>query len=188
MADELKNRKVAILVTDGFEEVELNKPRKALEDAGAQTKIVSPKTDSIKAWNHTDWGEKYSVDIPLSNANSNKFDALLLPGGVMNGDHLREQKDAVQFAGDFLESGKPTAVICHGSWTLIETGKLKGRKMTSYPSLKTDLENAGVEWVNEEVVTDRGLVSSRKPDDIPAFNSKMIEEFREGVHEKAAAL
>ncbi|HET6528151.1 MAG TPA: type 1 glutamine amidotransferase domain-containing protein [Balneolaceae bacterium] len=188
MADELKNKKVAILVTDGFEEVELTKPRQALEEAGAKTQIVSPKSGSIKAWNHTEWGEKYEVDTPLSETNAGEFDALLLPGGVINGDHLRTDDDAVQFASRFMESGKPVAVICHGPWILIETGKVKGKKMTSYPSLKTDLENAGAHWVNEEVVTDNGLVSSRKPDDIPAFNKKMIEEIREGVHERAAAM
>jgi protease I len=188
MTEELKNKKVAILVTDGFEEVELTKPRKALEEAGVQTQIVSPKTGSIKAWNHTEWGDKYEVDMPLSETNAGEFDALLLPGGVINADHLRMDDQAVQFTSRFMESGKPVAVICHGPWILIETGKLKGKKMTSYPSLKTDLENAGVQWVNEEVVTDHGLVSSRKPDDIPAFNKKMIEEIREGVHERAAAM
>lgn len=187
MADELKNKKVAILVADGFEEVELTEPRKALEEAGAETQIVSPNSGSLKAWNHTDWGGSYEVDMTLEDANSDEYDALLLPGGVINPDKLRMNDKAVSFTDSFMESGKPIAAICHGPWTLIETEKLKGRKMTSYQSIKSDLKNAGADWVDEAVVVDQGLTTSRNPDDIPAFNAKMIEEFREGVHKKAAA-
>lgn len=187
MADELKNKKVAILVAEGFEEVELTKPREALKKAGAETQLISPKPGSVKAWNHTHWGDSYDVDLSLDEANAEEFDALLLPGGVLNPDQLRMNDKAVDFVNSFMDRGKPIAAICHGPWTLIETGKLRGRKMTSYPSLRTDLKNAGVNWVDEEVVVDQGLTTSRNPDDIPAFNSKMIEEFGEGIHKEAAA-
>lgn len=183
---ELENMKVAILATEGFEEVELAEPRKALHRSGAETFLISPKSDSITAWDHTHWSDQYDVDVTLDEADPNDYDALLLPGGVLNPDKLRMDERAVNFVNSFMDSGKPIAAICHGPWTLIETGKLKGRKMTSYPSLKTDLKNAGVNWVDEEVVTDRGLVTSRNTDDIPAFIEKMIEEFREGVHQKMA--
>ncbi|MDB6033693.1 MAG: glutamine amidotransferase [Verrucomicrobiales bacterium] len=182
MADELKGKKVAILVENGFEEVEMTEPRKALDQAGAQTVLVSPVQGEVKAWAHTEWGGRYKVDQPLEQASPEKFDALLLPGGVLNPDKLRINDKAVQFVKSFYNSGKPIAAICHGPWTLINAGGVQGHRMTSYPSIRLDLENAGAEWVDEEVVTDHGLVTSRKPDDIPAFNKKMIEEFREGVH------
>lgn len=182
MNSELNDKRVAIITTDGVEEVELVEPRKALEEAGARTAIVSPKTDKIKAWDRKEWGNEYEVDLSLDEAKSEDFDCLMVPGGVMNPDKLRMDDRAVQFVKDFLNTGKPIAAICHGPQVLIETGDLKGRKMTSYPALKTDLKNAGVEWVDQEVVVDRGLTTSRSPDDIPAFNRKMIEEFREGVH------
>jgi protease I len=182
MADELKGKKVAILVENGFEEVEMTEPRKALDQAGAQTVLVSPVQGEMKAWAHTEWGGRYKVDQPLEQASPENFDALLLPGGVLNRDKLRINDKAVQFVKSFYDSGKPIAAICHGPWTLINAGGVQGHRMTSYPSIRLDLENAGAEWVDEEVVTDHGLVTSRKPDDIPAFNKKMIEEFREGVH------
>uniref|UniRef100_UPI003B3A601B type 1 glutamine amidotransferase domain-containing protein n=1 Tax=Siphonobacter sp. TaxID=1869184 RepID=UPI003B3A601B len=178
-------KKVAILVTDGFEQVELTEPQQALIDAGADTKIISPKDKEVKGWNHTDWGDTFNVDVPLSQANPEDYDALLLPGGVMNPDSLRMETDAVAFVEHFFESGKPVAAICHAPIMLIEADVVEGRKLTSYPSLKTDLINAGAEWVDEEVVTDNGLVTSRKPDDIPAFNAKMIEEIAEGQHAPA---
>lgn len=182
MDTKLDGKKVAILVTDGFEEVELASPKEALEDAGAETYIVSPAEKKVRAWDETDWGSKYKVDVPLKDANAADYDALVLPGGVMNPDHLRLEPKAIQFIREFFDAGKPVAAICHGPWTLIDAGVAKGRRMTSYPSLKTDLKNAGVDWVDEEVVVDNGLVTSRKPADLPAFNRKMIEEFEEGVH------
>ncbi|WP_242926491.1 type 1 glutamine amidotransferase domain-containing protein [Pontibacter vulgaris] len=184
MANKLEGKKIAILVEEGFEQVELTEPRKALEAEGAQTHIISTKSGEIKSWNHTDWGDKYKVDKTLDSVNASDYNALLLPGGVMNPDKLRVNKDAVAFVNKFMEDGKPVAAICHAPWTLIETGKLKGKKITSYHTLKTDLKNAGADWVDEEVVVDNGLVTSRKPDDIPAFNRKMIEEFAEGRHDR----
>jgi protease I len=180
----LSGKKVAILVADGFEQVELTEPKQALERAGAQTKIVSPAQGKVKGWQHTEWGDQFSVDVPLAQARADDYDALLLPGGVMNPDKLRANKQAVQFVKAFVDAGKPIAAICHGPWTLIEAGAVSGRTITSYPSLQTDLRNAGANWVDQEVVTDQGLVTSRKPDDIPAFNRKMIEEFAEGRHER----
>ena len=182
MAKDIKNLKVAILVAEGFEQKELVEPRKALDDAGAKTQIVSPAEGEVEGWNHFDKGEKFPVDLPLAEANEGDFDALLLPGGVANPDQLRMNSEAVEFIRGFFDTGKPVAVICHGPWTLIEADVVRGRMITSWPSLKTDLRNAGAEWVDEEVVVDNGLVSSRKPDDIPAFNKKMIEEFGEGYH------
>jgi protease I len=187
MSDSLKNKRVAILATDGFEYVELVEPKKALEEAGARTEVVSPKTGQIKGWNHTDWGDSVQVDVPLKSANSNNYDALLLPGGVMNPDHLRQDVAAVQFVKGFFEAQKPVAAICHGPWMLVEAGVVRGRKVTSWPSLQTDIRNAGGEWVDREVVTDHGLVTSRKPADIPAFNKKIIEEFAEGKHKAQRA-
>ncbi|MHC2990691.1 glutamine amidotransferase [Pontibacter sp. HJ8] len=184
MANELKGKKIAILVTDGFEQVELTEPQKALEAAGAETHLIAPKEGEVKGWNHTDWGEKFKVDRKLSSVQAEDYHALLLPGGVMNPDKLRGDKEAVAFVSHFMEVNKPVAAICHGPWTLIETGKVKGRKMTSYHTLKTDLRNAGADWVDQEVVVDKGLVTSRNPDDIPAFNKKMIEEFAEGRHDR----
>jgi protease I len=183
MSDKLKNKKVAILATDGFEYVELIEPRKALEEAGAKTEVVSPKDGKIKGWNKTDWGDSVSVDVPLQSAIPNQYDALLLPGGVMNPDHLRQEPAAVQFVKAFFEAHKPVAAICHGPWMLVEADVVRGRKLTSWPSLKTDIRNAGGEWTDQEVVTDHGLVTSRKPDDLPAFNKKVIEEFAEGKHQ-----
>jgi len=178
---ELDGMKVAILVAEGFEQVELLEPRKALAEAGADTFVVSPATGEVQGWKHFEKGEKVQVDVPLDKAEASAFDALLLPGGVANPDQLRTQPQAVQFVHEFFESGKPVAVICHGSWTLIEAGVVRGRTITSWPSLRADLRNAGANWVDQEVVADKGLVSSRKPQDIPAFNRKMIEEFAEGL-------
>jgi protease I len=182
MASNLQGKKIAILATDGFEQVELTEPKKALEQAGATTVVIAPKSGEIKGWNRTEWGQAVKVDRTLDQVQAGEFDALLLPGGVANPDKLRANPDAVRFVKSFADAGKPIAAICHGPWTLIEVGVAKGRKMTSWPSLKTDLRNAGADWVDEEVVVDRGVVTSRKPDDIPAFNEKMIEEFREGNH------
>ncbi len=187
MNEKLSGKKVAILVADGFEQVEMTKPREALDEAGAQTKIVSPASGKVKGWEMTDWGDEFKVDIPLSSADANEFDALLLPGGVMNPDKLRRNKDALRFVKSFFDAGKPVAAICHGPWTLIDAGLVRGRKMTSYESIQMDLKNAGAMWTDEEVVVDQGLVTSRKPDDIPAFNRKMIEEFAEGKHAGQAA-
>ena len=182
MSQQLKGRRVAVLVAKGFEQVELTEPKKALEAAGATVDIVSPEKDKVRGWNHTEWGDEVKVDRQLEAARADEYDARLLPGGVMNPDHLRMNPKAVQFAKSFVDDGKPVAVICHGPWTLVEAGVVRGMRMTSYPSIRTDLKNAGAEWVDEEVVVDRGIVSSRKPDDIPAFNRKMIEEFAEGKH------
>ena len=173
----LDGKKVAILVTDGFEQVELTKPKQALEDAGATTHIVSPKEDEVKGWDETDWGNTFSVDISLDNASSDDYDALLLPGGQINPDKLRAEEKAVNFVKSFNDQHKPIAAICHGPWTLIEAGLASGRKMTSFNSIQTDLKNAGANWVDEEVVVDQGIITSRNPDDIPAFNEKIIEEF-----------
>jgi protease I len=173
----LKGLKVAILVEDGFEQSELVEPRKALDQAGAETVVVSPKSDHVRGWNSKDWGDKFQVDMDLERARAQEFGALLLPGGVMNPDKLRMQPKAVEFVKAFFDANKPVAVICHGPWTVIEAGAARGRKIASWPSLKTDLRNAGAEWVDQEVVVDRTLVSSRKPDDIPAFNRAMIDLF-----------
>src|SRR5215469_9121821 len=174
----LSGKKVAILTEKGFEEIELTSPKKALEEAGAIVEIVSPQTGKIKAWDKDHWSIELQVDRVLDDANPDDYDALMLPGGVLNPDQLRMNKKAVEFAQHFLETGKPVAAICHGPQTLIETGLLEGRNMTSYWSLRTDLENAGVIWVDKEVVVDNGLVSSRSPRDLEAFNKKMVEEFK----------
>lgn len=184
---QLNGKKVAILVENGFEQVELTSPKEALEQAGATTHLVSPQHDQVKGWQHTDWGDEFKVDVPIERANPNDYDALVLPGGVMNPDKLRMNQKAVQFVRAFFEQHKPVASICHGPWTLIEAGVLRGRKVTSYPSLKTDLKNAGAEWVDQEVVVDQGLVTSRNPNDLPAFNRKMIEEIAEGKHVRPTA-
>jgi protease I len=168
---------VAILATDGFEQSELLEPRKALNEAGAATEIVSPKDGRIRGWNHKEWGGEVEVDQPLQSADPKDYDALLLPGGVMNPDTLRMNPAAVAFAKSFFEAGKPVAAICHGPWTVIEAGAARGHRMTSWPSLKTDIKNAGAEWVDEEVVVDRKLVTSRKPDDIPAFSRAAVKLF-----------
>ena len=182
-AQQLQGKTVAILATDGVERVELTEPRKALDAAGARTVVVSPRTGSIKGWEHDHWGESIPVDQSLDGARADQFDALLLPGGVINPDQLRQNERAVQFVRGFFDAGKPVAAICHGPWMLVEADVVRGRTITSWPSLRTDIRNAGAEWVDREVVTDKGLVTSRKPDDIPAFSRKMIEEFAEGTHE-----
>jgi protease I len=178
----LKDRRVAILVADGFEQVELTEPRQALEHAGAQATLVSPAEGVVTGWERTDWGDHFTVDLPLEQADAGDFDALLLPGGVMNPDYLRQNEHALRFVRAFFEAGKPVAAICHGPWTLIDAGVVRGRRMTSYGSLRADLQNAGAIWEDAEVVVDNGLVTSRNPDDLPAFNQKMIEEFAEGRH------
>jgi protease I len=169
--------KVAILIENGFEQVEMIEPRKALEQAGAFTAVVSPRSQRVRGWNFSDWGEEFAVDVPLDQADPQEFDALLLPGGVMNPDTLRMQPPAVDFVKAFFAADKPVAVICHGPWTIIETGAARGRRIASWPSLKTDLRNAGAEWVDQEVVIDGNLVSSREPGDIPAFNRAMLDLF-----------
>jgi protease I len=182
MEKKLADKKVAIIVADGFEQSEFEKPKEALLEQGAVVEIISLKKGKIKAWKNKDWGEEIEADVAIENVSSQNYDALVLPGGVMNPDLLRVNKDVVRFASEFLTEKKPVAAICHGPWTLIETGQLSGRKMTSYHSIKTDLINAGVNWVDEEVVVDEGLVTSRSPKDLPAFCKKMVEEIAEGVH------
>jgi protease I len=178
----LKGKRVAILVEDGFEQVELTEPRAALEEAGARAEIVSPVSGKVKGWNHTKWGQEFSVDRSLEQAHPDDYDALLLPGGVMNPDKLRRNEKALGFVRAFFKAGKPVAAICHAPWTLIDAGVAFGRRLTSFESIQSDLKNAGARWVDQEVVVDNGLVTSRKPSDISAFNAKMIEEFAEGRH------
>jgi protease I len=185
--DSLQGFTVAILVTDGFEQVELTDPRQALDAAGATTRIVSPKPDRVRAWNFTDWSLDLPVDVELGQAKPDDFDALLLPGGVINPDSLRIDPDAVAFVKAFFDAGKPVASICHGPWTVIETGAANGRRMTSWPSLRTDLTNAGANWVDQETVVDKGLVTSRNPGDIPAFNRDMIRLFSDAHGRRHAA-
>jgi protease I len=182
--NQLNGKRVAIITENGFEEVELTSPKKALEDAGAKVDIISPQKNKVKAWDHDHWSIELPVDKNIADANPDDYDALVVPGGVLNPDQMRRNKDCVEFAQHFLDTGKPLAAICHGPQLLIETGKLKGRRMTSYPSIKTDLVNAGAEWADQEVVVDHGLVTSRSPKDLPAFNKKMVEEIREGIHER----
>jgi len=177
----LSGKKVAILTENGFEEVELTSPKKALEEAGAEVHIVSPQKEKVKAWDHDHWSIELPVDVPLERADVEDYDALLIPGGVINPDKMRVNQDCVDFAQQFLEEGKIVAAICHGPQLLIETGMLRGKNMTSFPSIRTDLENAGVTWADLEVVTDNGLVTSRSPKDLEAFNKKVIEEIAEGV-------
>lgn len=184
-SDNLNGLKVAILITDGFEQVEMTEPRRALDEAGAETQIVSPKDGQVKAWNFTEWGDQFPVGMPLSSARPEHYDALLLPGGVINPDTLRTIPAAVAFAKAFFDGGKPVASICHGPWTVIEAGAAHGRRLTSWPSLRTDLRNAGADWVDEQVVVDGNLVTSRKPDDIPAFNREVIKLFA-GARGRAA--
>ncbi len=178
----LAGKHVAILCTDGFEESELRQPRAALMQAGARTTIVSPKSVSVRSWTGEGFGKSLLVDQPIESARAEDFDALLLPGGTLNSDHLRMEAAAVSFVRAFFEAGKPVAAICHGAQILIDADLVSGRRLTSYPSIKQDLINAGAEWVDEEVVCDQGLVTSRRPDDLPAFNRKMIEEIAEGIH------
>jgi protease I len=182
MNNNLKGKSVAILVADGFEQSELEQPRAALTKAGAETCVISPNQDVVKAWSEKEWGDTIDVDVPLHKANPEDYDALLLPGGVLNPDKLRTMPAAVEFVRNFFVAGKPVAAICHGPQMLIEAGVVRGRKLTSFHSLKTDLSNAGAEWVDESVVVDHGLVTSRKPADIPEFNAKMIEEIKGSVH------
>jgi protease I len=187
VSSELQNKTVAILATEGFEYVELTKPKQALEAAGARTQVISPKPGKIRGWDVDKWGDDVPVDVSLDSAKPDDYDALLLPGGVLNPDKLRTQPKAVQFVKSFFEAGKPVGAICHGPWMLVEADVVRGRTVTSWPSLKTDIQNAGGKWVDQEVVTEQGLVTSRKPDDIPAFNRKIIEEFAEGKHKAQAA-
>ena len=186
MTNRLDGKKVAILIADGFEQVEMTKPRKALQDAGAETKLVSPKSGQVEGMNHADKGDKFDVDLTLDDARPEEFDALMIPGGLMNPDTLRSTPEALDFTRHFFHAGKPVAAICHAPWVLIDAGVVRGRTLTSWPAIKTDVENAGGNWVDKEVVVDNGLVTSRKPDDIPAFNAKMIEEFCEGRHPERA--
>jgi len=180
VANTLHGKTIAILATDGFEQSELLKPRQALEDAGAKTQVVSPSEKKIKGWDMKDWGKEVSVDVPVQSADPSRYDALLLPGGVMNPDKLRMIPEAVEFVRRFIDAGKPIAAICHGPWMLVETGAVRGRTVTSWPSLKTDIQNAGGTWVDEPVVLSNGMVTSRKPDDIPVFNQQMIDLFAKG--------
>ncbi len=178
----LNGKKVAILVADGFEQIELTSPREALDRAGARTQIISPVKGRVQGWNHDEKADKFEVDVPLEKAEAEDFDALVLPGGVMNPDKLRTNEKARKFVRDFFDQGKPVAAICHGPWTLIDAGVAQGRRMTSYHTIRTDLVNAGAEWVDEAVVVDQGLVTSRNPGDLEHFNAKMVEEIAEGVH------
>jgi len=183
----LDGKKVAALFTDGVEQVELDKPVEAIKEEGGEVTYVSLETGEIQAFNHLDHGDTIQVDTAVKETSADDFDALLLPGGVANPDFLRMDEDAVKFVRSFVEQAKPIGVICHGPWTLVEADVLKGRKITSWPSLQTDIRNAGGNWVDEEVVVDEGLTSSRNPDDLPAFCEKIVEEFCEGKHEEMAA-
>jgi protease I len=185
MSSELSGKRIAIVVADGFEQVEMTEPRKALERAGARTVLISPKQGQVQGMNHDEKGEKFKVDQPLDAVQASAFDALLLPGGVANPDKLRMIPEAVKFVASFVEQQKPIAAICHGPWMLVETGAVKSKTVTSWPSLKTDIRNAGGKWVDREVVTDGNIVTSRKPDDIPAFNDKMLELFAVAVSQGA---
>jgi protease I len=186
MSSSLKGKKIAILATDGFEQSELMQPRQALEEAGAHTEVISPNAGKIKGWDHKDWGESVKVDKTLDNVNAEEYDGLLLPGGVINPDRLRMDPKAVNFVQQFVTAGKTVGAICHGPWTLLEAGALKGKTVTSWPSLRTDLKNAGAHWVDKEVVTDGQFITSRKPDDIPAFNNAVIESLAQGPQKRAA--
>lgn len=183
MAQELEGKKIAFLFADGVEQVELEKPLEAVRDAGAETELISLEDGEVLAFNHLDHSDKIKVDKAVSSADVSDYDGLVLPGGVANPDFLRSDEGAVAFVRGFVETGKPIGVICHGPWTLVEADVLRGRTITSWPSLATDIRNAGGNWVDEEVHTDSGLVSSRKPDDLPAFCAKIVEEFAEGQHE-----
>jgi protease I len=187
MAEDLKGRKVAILATDGVEQVELTEPRKALQEAGAEVELISLEPGEFQGFDHLDKGETFTADRAVADVSADDYDGLVLPGGVANPDFLRADEDAVAFVRSFAEAGKPIAAICHGPWTLVEADVVRGRRLTSFESIKTDIRNAGGEWVDEEVCVDNGLVTSRKPDDLPAFCSKMLEEIREGVHAGAGA-
>lgn len=180
MSDDLKGKNIAMLVAQGFEQVEMTEPRQALEQAGATVDLVSPKKDTVRAWNHKDWGDEFPVDVNLLQARPEDYDALVLPGGVMNPDFLRQDEAAVAFLKAFFDQGKPVGAICHGPWMLAEADVVRDRRITSYQSLRTDLKNAGARWVDERVVVDGGLVTSRKPEDIPAFCQALIETFAAG--------
>jgi protease I len=184
MSDRLQGKKIAFLTSnEGVEQVELTEPLKAVREAGAEAELLAPEAGEIQAFNHLDKGDSFDVDRVVGEADPGEYDGLVLPGGVANPDQLRTKPDALQFVRGFFEAGKPVGVICHGPWTLIDAGVAEGRTLTSWPSLQTDLQNAGAQWVDEEVHVDQGLVSSRKPDDLEAFNAKIVEEFAEGVHE-----
>lgn len=184
MSDELNGKRVAFLfANEGVEQVELTEPLEAVREAGAEAELLAPEAGEAQAFNHLDKGDVFEVGA-VGKADAEEFDALVLPGGVANPDQLRTSEDAVAFARSFFEAGKPVGVICHGPWTLIEAGVVRGRTLTSWPSVQTDLRNAGAEWVDEEVHVDDGLVSSRKPDDLEAFKAKLVEEFAEGVHDR----
>lgn len=183
MATSLQGKTVAILVANGFEESELTGPKHALEEAGAKTHLVSPETGTVLSWQEKNWGSKFPVDVSLAQADAESYDALVLPGGVMNPDKLRLNEQAIDFVREFFEAGKPVAAICHGPWPLIDAGVVEGRTLTSFPSLRLDLINAGAKWVDQEVVVDNGLITSRTPKDLPAFNRKIIEEIQGSVHE-----
>jgi protease I len=187
VAGELQGKKIAFLATDGVEQVEYTEPRKAVEQAGAEAHLISLKPGEIQGFNHLDKGDRFPVDKAVADTHEADYDGLVLPGGVANPDFLRTDPDAVRFVRSFYDAGKPIAAICHGPWTLVEAGVVRGRTLTSWPSIKTDIENAGGTWVDEEVHVDQGLVTSRKPDDIPVFSAKTIEEVAEGVHERQAA-
>jgi protease I len=187
MAEELKGKRVAFLFTEGAEQAEVEKPLEAVKGAGAEVDIVSLETGDVEMWQHFDKGDTIRADRAVSDVSASDYDGLVLPGGVANPDQLRMDQDAVRFVRGFFEEGKPVGVICHGPWLLAEADVVRGRKVTSWPSLQTDLRNAGADWVDEEVVVDHGLVTSRKPDDLPAFCSKIVEEFAEGRHEQQRA-
>ena len=187
MANELKGKRVAFLFTEGAEQVEVTAPLEAVRKAGADTDIISLEKGEVEMWKHFDKGDKITAEVAVSDADPSNYDGLVLPGGVANPDQLRADKEAVKFVRTFFEQDKPVGVICHGPWMLVETGVAKGRRVTSWPSLRTDLRNAGAEWVDEEVVVDNGLVTSRKPDDLPAFCAKVIEEIAEGRHKQRVA-
>ena len=186
MPSDLKGKKIAILATDGFEQVELTEPRQALDEAGATTVVISPKSGEIKGWKFKEWGDTVKVDRTLDDARADDFDALVLPGGVINPDHLRMEPKAVSFVREFVSTGKTVAAICHGPWTLVEADVVRGKKVTSWPSVKTDLKNAGATWVDQEVVTDGQFIFSRKPDDIPAFSKAIIEAVSQARGRRAA--
>lgn len=186
MARDIQGKKVAIITENGFEEIELTSPKKALEEAGVTVHIISPQREKVKAWNHDHWSIELPVDKTLSNADAEDYDMVIIPGGVINPDKMRTDKECIAFVQSFLEAGKPVAAICHGPQLLIETGMIAQRKMTSYQSIKTDLINAGVIWEDSEVVVDNGLVTSRSPRDLDAFNRKVLEELAEGVHASTA--
>ena len=186
MAGELQGKTIAFVATDGVEQVEYTEPRKAVENAGARAELVSMKPGTIQGFNHLDKGDTFQVDVTAAEADPDRYDGLVLPGGVANPDALRTDEDVVGFIRSFFEAGKPVGAICHGPWTLVEAGVVKGRTLTSWPSLQTDIRNAGGTWVDEEVHVDQGLVTSRKPDDLKAFGEKLVEEFAEGVHQGQA--